>query len=630
MTWSISSRLARVIVAGCLVAGCGGSGPAAGTTAPQGAIRDVVVVLKGSEEPLPFDPRGGRLTIVTQEIARLVGHPIVLELDTALSPELKASLEETVLASFETIARELVLLQKEDPEMFAKARAIERVVCVYDAVAKTSEGGLQEGDDGRVLVVRSPPDRFPLLERWVLSQAVYDAYVTDLEARWGEADPTRLAPREQAPYFAYMTKTRPGAGHLWIAARAKKGQGARPRDELRAEHVERIVRLAGVVQPRTPLARKVNAFLLESAPFIGTLNGDDGARIDPVVARRVVGAYESWLGRSAPSFDDDERLTLERALFERPFGGANATFRDFDRFAFGLSVYDAWVKDGARVELPPGPRAELQKNVVCPVKRRPLDLPDSEREIRYGCSRFFAAVLESQPERARLAATIETRRDTKLLETALLDLGHGQGNHALALVEALRDETLFRHGVAVLFHDLARRDDVKSALEKAAPRWWRDAPGRRGLALLVIARSWDHLHVHYGDEQWRRFVAEFGGPIQRDVLAAYLSEGPRAIEMAPKMWPALAKTPERDELVARSLPLLLARDRDARTARARPVLGLLRTRLCEEKNAPALATVRGALERWRSEHPDAAAAVSNAIADFTLARCAKPSAEDRD
>lgn len=621
------SNVLPALLAAWLAIGCGGGGEHADAKAPQGAIREVVVVLKGGDEPLPFDPRGGRLTVVTQEIARLVGHPIVLELDTALSPELKSSLEETVLASFETIARELVLLQKEDPEMFAKARAIERVVCVYDAVAKSSEGELRA--NGTVLAVRSPPDHFPLLERWILSQAVYDAHVADLEARWGEADPTKLAPREHAPYFAYMMKTRPGAGHLWIAARAKRGEGSKPWDELRAEHVERIVKLSAVVEQQTPLARKVNAFLLESAPFVGTLSEEGGSKkLDAAAARRVVAAYEAWLGRNVPTFDDEERLKLERALFEQHFGGSSAAFPGFDRFAFGLSVYDAWSKEGARVELPPGPRGELQKAVVCPVKRRPLDVPDSEREIRHGCSRFFASVLADDRARARLVTTIETRRDTKLLETALLDLGHDQGTRALALVEALRDEALFRHGFGVLFHDLARRDDVKSALEKAASRWWRDAPSRRGLALLVMARQWDHLHVHYGDNQWSRFVAEYGGPIQRDVFAAYLSEGPRAIEMTPKMWPALAKTPERDELVARSLPLLLARDREARSSRARPVLVLLRTRLCAEKNASALATIRATLERWRSEHPDDAAAVSNAVADFTLARCAKPAPSD--
>lgn len=623
MSARLRGAFATVALA-CLVGACGGAGAdgraEAARTTPRGGIRDVVVVLKGSSEPLPFDPRGGRLTIVTQEIARLLGHPVVLELDTALSPELVASLEETVLASFETFARELVLLQREDPEMFAKARAIERIACVYDAVAKESEGRLEAS--GRVLVVRSPPDRFPLLERWVVSQAVYDAYVEDLEARWGEADPARLAPREQAPYFAYMTKTRPGAGYLWIAARAKGGGGSRW-DELRVEHVGRIVTLAGAVEPKAPLARRVRRFLLDVAPFVGGLGADRGSRaVDPTVVRRVVGAYESWLARSLPSLDDEERLVLARAVLDKR-SGSEVVLPGFDRFAFGMSIWDAWVKDGARIEPPPGPRGELHKSVVCPVKRR----GEAETEIRYGCSAFFAAALGDDALRARLADAVGQRRDTRLLETALLNLGYAQGPQALALVESMKDDALFRHGVSVLFHDLARRDDVKSALEKAAPRWWRDAPGRRGLALLVMARQWERLGVHYGDEQWTRFVAEFGGRVPRDVFAAYLAEGARAVEMAPRLWPALTKGSERDELLAKHLPVLLGRDRDARTSRARPALVLLRTRLCEERNAAGLATFRATLERWRSEHPDDAAAVSNALADFTLARCAKPAGD---
>jgi hypothetical protein len=141
----------RMLVAAALLATALGCGGGTITPAKHGGIRDVVIVLKGSDEPLPFDPRGGRLTIVTQGITRTVGHPVILELDTALSPELKASLEETVLASFETIARELVLLRDEDPEMFARARAVERVVCSYDAAAKQRSGALQE--IGMVFVV---------------------------------------------------------------------------------------------------------------------------------------------------------------------------------------------------------------------------------------------------------------------------------------------------------------------------------------------------------------------------------------------------------------------------------------------------------------------------------------------
>jgi hypothetical protein len=93
--------------------------------------------------------------------------------------------------------------------------------------------------------------------------------------------------------------------------------------------------------------------------------------------------------------------------------------------------------------------------------------------------------------------------------------------------------------------------------------------------------------------------------------------------MAPKIWPALAKGADRDDLVAKSLPILLTRDRDARASRAGPALVLLRTRLCGEKNAAGLAAMRASIERWSKANPDDAPTVSNALADFTLARCAK-------
>lgn len=578
---------------------------------PKGGIDEVVVVLKGHDDALPFDPRGGRLTIVTRELQRILGHPVVFELDTALSPELKVTLEESVLASFETLTRELVLLQKDDAAMFDKARRLERVVFVYDAVAKESSGELRS--DGTVLDVRSPPDRFPLLEQWLVTSAVYQAFVADLDARWGEADPTKLSARDQTLWFDYMTQTRPGAGYLWVAARAKRGGSW---EALRAEHLERVLALGGVVDARSALGRRVRRFLLEHASYAGDLSRGTSAE-------RTARAYERWLTQSVRTLDDEEQLMLEHVLFDH--AESKRAFPSFDRMAFGLGVLDAWTKDGARLEQPATARGKLFKEVVCPVKRRPVDDPDGGREIRYGCSGFFAWALEDEGARRQLAETITKRHDSRLLELALLNLGSKGGVQAVALVESLTDDALFRHGVSVLFHDLARRDDVKSALEAAAPRWWHDAPARRGLALLVLARGWEHLDPHYGDHQATRFAAEYGGPVQRDVLAAFLAEGTRAVEMAPRVWVALAKSGERDALVAKSLPTLLAYDRDARTSRTRPVLVLLRKRLCDEKNAAGMATMRTELERWKSEHPDDGAAVSNAIQDFTLARCKKPS-----
>ncbi|MBX3233104.1 MAG: hypothetical protein KIT84_13120 [Labilithrix sp.] len=559
--------------------------------APRGAITDVVVVLKGSSEPLPFDPRGGRLTKVTSDVAQLVGHPIVLELDTALSPELSASLEESVLASFETIVRELVLLQKEDPAMFAKARGIERVACRYDAVARDTEGELTSG--GKVLSVRSPPDRFPLLARHVLVDAVYTAYIGDLDARFGDADPTRLPARERGAYFDYMTSSRPGRGYLWIAARRRGENDA----QLREEHLARLLRFAGAVDAKSDLGVKARRWLLSELQYVGV-----GTR-----------AYVAWLDQNAATFSDEEKLTLAKKVFDRRDAAA---LPGFDATSFGFAVYDQWAAGKVH--------GDLEKVVVCPQKRR----GEAETEIHYGCSGFFESLFKTDAGRDALARRAAS--DARLLEVALLNLGHGQGKEAVAFMNLLaRTEQSFHEAGRILFHDYARRDDVRDALEAAAPAWWRDLPKQRGFALLVMARRNEQLHPHYADGQWTRWTAEFGGAVKGDVLASFLAEGPRAVEMVPNMWLAFAKGAERDELVARSLPLLLDRDRAARTSRATAPLALLRTRLCAEKSAASLATMRTALDRWTKDHPDAPSAVSNAVADYQLPRCTKEQARDR-
>jgi hypothetical protein len=143
-----------------------------------------------------------------------------------------------------------------------------------------------------------------------------------------------------------------------------------------------------------------------------------------------------------------------------------------------------------------------------------------------------------------------------------------------------------------------------------------------------MARAHEDSDPHYGDNFWQRFVAEFGGPIGPDVLAAFLAQGPRAAEMTPKIWVALAKGSSRDELVAKSLTALLNRDRTQRTSRARPALLLLRSRYCAEKDEAGFAKVRAALDAWAKRYPEDAAMVSNARADFTASRCAKPPSDD--
>ena len=336
--------------------------------APQGAITDVVVVLKGSSEPLPFDPRGGRLTVVTRQIADLIGHPIVLELDTALSPELRASLEETVLASFETIARELVILQKDDPAMFAVAKDILRIECHYDAVAKESSGALTNG--GHTLEVQSPPDRFPLLDRGILIEAVYFAHIEHLDKQLGNLDPTRVPDSQKQPWFDYMISTRPGAGYLWIAARASnKEQGSWER--LRGEHVLRIVRFAGTVDPKSALGVRVRKWIVDEASYVGG---------EP----RIQGEYAAWLNRNSAYLDDDDKLKVARVIYS---GRDSKKIRGFDEFTFGMAIYDAWVAGKVH--------GELEKLVICPMTRR----GEAETEIHFSCSRFFPIAIKDDADR---------------------------------------------------------------------------------------------------------------------------------------------------------------------------------------------------------------------------------------
>lgn len=577
------------------VAACGGG---AETAAPRGGIDEVVVVMRG-DEPLPFDPRGGRLTIVSRELARVLGHHVTLELEPALSPVYRASLEESVIASLEGLTQDLVALEKESPEIFAATARLERIVCRYDAVAKESRGKVVE--DGRTIEVFAPPDRYPILARGVVSRALDDAFVEGADARWGDVEPERVPPAEHGAYFAYLTRTRPGYGYLYVGKRAK----GRDHDDVRLELVGKVVRLHPLLTPGSEVEAAARRFLLDHATFVGA---PDGKR-DP----RRVQEYVAWLSTRAGTLPESDRLALAKVLFER-----SPVLPGFDGFAFGMSIVDAWARSGHPFD--PPAKTKLFETVVCPARAS----TDANPDVRYGCSAFFARALRDEQEQKRLAEAVLARRDPLLVDAVVMNLGYGDGARALAFVERLSaDDALFRRGVRVLLDDLARRDDVQKALDDVALRWWRDHPTRRGLAVYLLARRWAHLHPHYADNQWTRIVPELGGPLSREVYAAYLEQGPRAVELAPSLWPALAKGSFRAELLARALPRLLERDRQARTSRTPAMLAAVRGRLCAERDAVGLAAVRAEVVRWTREHPDDAAQLANAAADLLVEKCPK-------
>ncbi len=604
----------RILAVAALVAACGGAEPA--TKAPAAGIRDVVVMRTGASTPLPFDARGGRLTRVTQEVTALLGHPVVLELDTALSPEIASSLEETVLASFEGLAGELAVLRTHAPGVFAEAKKLERVLCTYDAVAKESRAALADG--GRVLEVRSPPDRFPLLERGVATEALVTAYEGALDDRFGDADPSRLSTTEAEAWFAYMTKTR-----AWLAARERAAgeRSARTTDTLRIEHLARIVALGNAIDPRSALGKKVKAHLLRELELADRTPrlGRWADHADEATSAKLVKGYDEWLVRTTASFDDEDRLAVYRGLVEKRFQScgtcvATPAFPSFDVLAFGLAVHEDWARAGATTEPPKTARGELWHQIVCPRLRG--------RSPSRSCGRFFEVALADPGWRAKLANAILDRRDARLLESALTTGTIRSTKPAIALLEAVggSNPTMFRQATTWLVEDESQ-SGIASALEGMSGAWWREQPSRRGLVLLLQARHWESLGPHYGDSAATRFAAEHGGPASDDVLADFLAFGPRAVELAPAAWKALARTASRDARVAAALPALLERDRAEHTTRATVTLARLRKAFCEEQDAAGFAALRAELTRWAKARPDDAASVSNAIADASLAKC---------
>jgi hypothetical protein len=623
----------RLAVAAMLLAAGCGSGRAAGRGAAYAAgasTHGVYVAIVPPARELPFDPSNARLLQASRELADIAGHPVTLEIDAALVPQGRSSLEHELVRSIEHAARDLAAFKKERPRAFATiAASLDAIACRYRATVREPQARFDPGER-RVIVTQTAPGS-SLVPPGLLRAALEDAFEAELARRYAAKMPDEVPPAERAAYFEHLTQTRPGYGNL-SERRARKARGELPElDALatdpHAETILRVARLGEILGASTDaLAAAVREWLVGEAAYFAhayDTRAEVIARLAPSSPwRRAEAAWVRWLNAHLASLSDAGRVAIARAAFPSrgrcrepdPCPDQPASMPGFDRIAFGLAVVDEWRAGGHRTE-GEGERFELHDGIVCPHTTR----EDGRRTRNRGCNAaFYRIAMATQATRARLVSELARRGDPRVVDEVFANAELVPSDRVVAVWRGLEPHpSLWQAAARVVVEHLLEEREHADAIVAEANRLWRDAPQRRGTALLILAHGTRGMDRSYSDPRWADFPKRYGEPVSQKALSSFLDHGARAMQLVPSIWPALGKDYSRAEPIVARLDAFVADSGVRRGSGGEPTATLraIAGRMCDENAAGELARLHTWLEQRVRSHPGEAAALSTLVAD---------------
>ncbi len=277
----------------------------------------------------------------------------------------------------------------------------------------------------------------------------------------------------------------------------------------------------------------------------------DGERVVALPAwsrwRRAEGAWVAWANANLAAMTAEEKLALVEWVFVRTRGtdgvyhAASFAFPGFDRFAFGLSIADAWARAGhpRGGEQPPGQLA-LFAAVVCPIDVAVDGATSSIGRCDYV---WYRDALDDAATTRRLMDALLAHKDLDLVQAVFtaIDFMPAPGDKLASLFSLTHaldaDDAAWRRAFRVIADDRAEAGEAPRWTDEAR-RQWAGHSARHGTLLYALAQV-----DRYGDGDkvgWDRFGDTFGAPLDARDFGAYLDEGVRAMSLAHVVWPALS------------------------------------------------------------------------------------------
>jgi len=592
-----------------LLAACGASPRGgSGTSSSSGStvvINTVVISFTRDPDELPFDPRAARLQAATQQLTAIAGHPVTFQFDIALLPQWRSSFESALIDSIEHVARDLDALRSRRPDVFAFADpAFQRVESRYVAVLPDDDEVFDPASHTLRIALTSEASTF--VRDGSVFRAIEDAYWSELERRFKDADPDRVD--DVAHYYQFMT----GYRH------------SEPDDEARALTIWRISRIA----PRVPqslrddvqkwLAGKVGFFV--DAYRSGTPRGP--------AFHKAEAAWVAWLNQNIDSLDEHDRVEVVDSLaVERRDQRAGdtyylpGTFPGFDFMGYGLHVADQWVAAGRPMRNEDHPVDFLLFiHVVCP---GPRDAAGNHSSY-FACDHVLYRSAADKPANLdRLTQYLLARRDPTLVEAAFVNFVrmHEQYAQMLTLWRALEPQpALWETATRIVAEQVSEVQDHASLLDEAQ-RQWRALRAERGPVLYLISQI---EQEHYGSVAWKDFARTFGDLIGPAEFASFLDQNDRAIWNAHQMWEALSKGWSRAAPLVARLDAYVDRQRaQSMMPHAIDAVGRIVTSMCEEKAAGDLAQLHAWAQRRSSARASEQKDLEPIVYRTTPGKCAE-------
>lgn len=533
---------------------------------------DVAITITPSQDTLPFDPRGARLRSATDQLTRLAGHPVAFQFDATLVNALRADFERQLIVAVEQVARGLARWRELEPGAFARtATLLRRVECRYRATVTEPSASL----DAATGVMRIDLGAHPevLVPSGALLDALFDEDDLFREQVFGDETPDTVKPGDRRAYFDYLTRQHGAYGTLLERSPER-------REKARVDRTLAVLRLHDLAKGTDrELAARARAWLFDRLP------------LDPRSRRASDEAYVRWLVAELPGATPAERLKTARSVFA---GSARDLYAGIDRFAFGLEIVDQWRRAGRPDPAESkDPTLVLFDEVVCPAVRVGRGELTRNRGCRSTADGWLELVVSEPAGQARLARALDERDDAALAGIVFFGLRHLPPRRAGR--EAKPDPYL-----AVLHQLDPRRatwteaidllaTDKDRPIEQEGAYLWKTYPERRGDALFLIAQSKRSWPSYDREDFWRRFPRSYGAPIDAVTLRAMLAHGPRALELVPNLWPALAPGFSRVDALLASL--------DENLPDAAGSLSSIIDRLCADGAAAELSKLHAYLVR---------------------------------
>jgi hypothetical protein len=597
----------------------------------------VLIAIVPPASDLPFDPRSARLVQATNELADVAGHPIQFEFDAALLPEWRSSFEDELIRSIENVTKDLTRLKKQSPRILARATGIlDRIACHYQATAREAESKFDSVS--RTLTIHEPPRVSSLVQQGLVADAIQEEFEAYLSHLYRGKMPDEVPRAEHAAYFEYLTLTRPGYGNLSERAASNEQAHLPEVDRLAADpHAETILRIARLGEllggSSEPLSMAVREWLAGQAAYFEhtyETRGELLARIAQGCAwRRGEAAWVRWLNQNVAALSDELKVNLARVILPSrgrcragdPCADQPASFPGFDRIAFGLAVAEQWSKDGHPRE-GEGKRFELEDEVLCPHVLG----EDGRRTRNRGCSAaFYQIAMASDATRARLVQELARRDDPLLVDEVFANSDQVPSLRVVATWRGLEPHIRqWQAAARVIIEHLLPEREHADAIVAEANRLWRDAPDKRGTALVVLTSTTRGLDRHYADPRWADFEKRYGEAVSQKVFAAYLDHGALAMKLVPMIWPALGKGYSRADSIVAHLDRFMADPGVQRGQDGEPnkTLRAIAGRMCDDNATQELTRLHAWIEQRSRSHTAESSALSTILAD--TARCKSP------